>query len=145
MGLDMYLYAEKYLWRDDGKAKQIAVMFPEMGERPFKGVKVEFMYWRKANQIHDWFVRECQDGKDECQTKEVDREKLLELLDLCHQVKADPSLAPKLLPTAPGFFFGSTEYGEYYMEDIEATIKGLEPLLDENAFSDWDFSYRASW
>jgi hypothetical protein len=145
MGLDMYLYAEKYLWRDDEQAKQVAALFPELGDKPVKGVKSEVMYWRKANMIHHWFVQECQGGKDECQTTEIDREKLQELLDLCKRVQADPSLAPTLLPCASGFFFGATEYGEYYMEDIEATITGLESILSNNNLKEWDFSYRASW
>ena len=26
----------------------------------------ELMYWRKANQIHNWFVQNCQNGVDDC-------------------------------------------------------------------------------
>lgn len=44
-------------------------------------------YWRKANQIHAWFVDECQGGVDECQLSDpIPREKLLELRNLCARI-----------------------------------------------------------
>jgi len=61
---------------------------------------------------------------------------------------ADKSVAEDLLPTAGGFFFGSTDYDEYYMEDILDTIKILEPLLKleiPKGFYPPDYIYRASW
>lgn len=58
----------------------------------------------------------------------------------------------KILPTEDGFFFGSTEYGEYYLEDIKYTIKGIEGLLKEaKEFEDkkmsfnLSFIYHSSW
>ena len=38
--------------------------------------------WRKANQIHKWFVDNCQEGDDNCQRHYVSRENLEELLEL---------------------------------------------------------------
>lgn len=61
---------------------------------------------------------------------------------------ADKSVAEDLLPTASGFFFGSTDYDEYYMEDINDTIRILEPLLKleiPKGFNSPDYSYRSSW
>jgi len=61
---------------------------------------------------------------------------------------ADKSVAEDLLPTTSGFFFGSTDYDEYYMEDILDTIKILEPLLKlevPKGFYAPDYTYRASW
>jgi len=43
-------------------------------------------YWRKANQIHTWFVNEVQGGKDECEPHPVSRDKLLELRNICAHV-----------------------------------------------------------
>jgi hypothetical protein len=113
-------------------------------ELPTVEVEVGVAYWRKANAIHQWFVNNCQDGNDDCRPAYVSREKLAELLDLAKQVKADPTLAEELLPTTSGFFFGSTEYGEYYMQDIEETIKQLEQVLASTA-DDWQFQYQSSW
>lgn len=54
----------------------------------------------------------------------------------------NPEVAQELLPTAEGFFFGSTDYDEYYMKDIDDTIKILEEALDDG---DGDYYYHASW
>ena len=52
-----------------------------------EGVSDGVAYWRKANAIHKWFVDNCGDGIDECQTMEVSKEKLEELLDTAQKVK----------------------------------------------------------
>lgn len=106
-------------------------------------------YWRKANQIHKWFVDNVQGGVDDCSKYEVDVEKLKELLKICKKVKKDHSLAEQLLPTQSGFFFGGTSYDEYYFYDIDTTIKILTPLLKElKAQPETIYSYieyQSSW
>lgn len=59
------------------------------------------------------------------------------------QVVAEPETAAEILPTASGFFFGSTDYDDSYRQDLEDTVRQLKPLLDEP--SEGDFYYRASW
>jgi hypothetical protein len=59
------------------------------------------------------------------------------------RVIEDPSVAKVLLPTQEGFFFGSTDYDQYYFEDIEATEKMLTELLNEP--EDGFFYYQSSW
>lgn len=58
------------------------------------------------------------------------------------QVIAQAELANKLLPTQDGFFFGSTDYDQYYLGDLQDTVAQLEPLLTEEG---GDFYYQASW
>jgi hypothetical protein len=77
---------------------------------------------------------------------------LINLLEVCKQVKEDPSKADELLPTTEGFFFGGTDYDEYYMRDIEYTIEILEQVLLEKVVNEKgreyypaDFSYTSSW
>lgn len=170
MGLDMYLTAERFLWsfgdnEDNDRRRAIHLQFPELGDNTdlgygeigFKveGVKAEVGYWRKANQIHAWFVKNVQDGEDECRPHEVEWEKLEELRDVCKRVLADRDLAPELLPSQSGFFFGGTEYDKYYFDDLERTVKIID-LIDEQLvtevsedgtfrYSLWDFTYRSSW
>lgn len=96
-------------------------------------------YWRKVNEIHRWFV-DLNDGVDDCKPITVYGDKILELVDLCKQVLADHSKAKKLLPTQSGFFFGGTEYDEWYFKDLEQTIKMLEDTKPEDTFV-----YEASW
>lgn len=46
------------------------------------------------------------------------------------RIMADPSLAQELLPTQSGFFFGSTDYDQWYWWDLEYTVEKLGKLLD---------------
>lgn len=153
MGLDMYLSAKRYLWSDKDKeiAKDIndAVGVECDPENRFIGssmmvkeVIIDAMYWRKANAIHGWFVKNCQGGKDECQETYVDRAKLNDLLSYCRQ--ALETKDAEILSPVGGFFFGSTEIDEYYWNDIEQTVIGLEKALTlpENQY---EFYYQASW
>jgi hypothetical protein len=144
MGLDMYLTAKRYMWyNEDALKEQVAAPFdlPE-GIKP-KEVSVEAAYWRKANQIHKWFVDNVQNGKDECKSHDVSREELQQLLDVCKRIQENPELAEKLLPTQSGFFFGGTNYDEYYMKDIYDTVVQLERALQLE--DSWYFEYCSSW
>lgn len=98
--------------------------------------------WRKANQIHNWFVTNVQNHIDECQEVWVSREKMAELLKTCQAVITSPKLAEELLPTRNGSFFGSTDYDEYYFEDIKHTVKILSAALQTDSDS---FYYSSSW
>jgi hypothetical protein len=102
------------------------------------------MYWRKANAIHHWFVINVQGGEDNCKEYYVSREQLQELLDILNRVDQNHSLADDLLPTANGFFFGDTDYQEWYYQDIKATIPVFENLLGQD-LDQWDFYYSSSW
>jgi hypothetical protein len=165
MGLDMYLYASqsfyatKYLSceqtdrqkQDCENTKQVAEMmggmeFLETGDSFFQPCKVrlQIAYWRKANQIHKYFVDQCARGKDECQDTYVEREQLEDLLNRCRTILEDHSKAEELLPSQSGFFFGSTEYDDWYFKDLEDTVPILEKIL-KDAPEDWDFIYQASW
>lgn len=118
---------------------------------PSVTVSVTVAYWRKANEIHAWFVENVQGGVDECQRGYVSQEQLVELRDLCERVldarEGDDALevAEELLPTRDGFFFGGTQYDEYYYEDLGETIRQLERVLSHPKIGDVDLYYRASW
>lgn len=154
MGLDMYLSAKKYLSKyfdaeDTGKINAINDIFGiegiEDGDYGAQEVTFRIAYWRKANAIHQWFVDNIQDGVDECQESFVPREKLQELMELCEAIIANPKKAREKLPTANGFFFGSTEYDEWYMHDIKHTADRLHKILNDEALKKCDFYYQSSW
>jgi hypothetical protein len=105
----------------------------------------EGAYWRKANQIHDWFVQNVQGGVDECDEYPVTPGELMSLVETCQKVLANRDLAEELLPTTSGFFFGSTDYDEYYFEDLENTIEQITTALDNHTDSGTQFYYQASW
>ena len=148
MGLDMYLSAKRYLWsfneQDQALANKIDAEIGANSIGRTKEISREAMYWRKANAIHHWFVINVQGGEDNCKEYYVSRNQLQELLDTLKRVDQNHSLADDLLPTADGFFFGDTDYQEWYYQDIKATIPVFENLLEQD-LDQWDFYYSSSW
>jgi hypothetical protein len=57
----------------------------------------------------------------------------------------DPSVAKELLPSTSGFFFGSTDYDEYYVEDIKNTINIITKVLETTDFEAQMIYYCSSW
>ena len=152
MGLDMYLKARKFInnWDYRPEDKPINQAIREavgLGHRNDEDADVYITigvgYWRKANQIHKWFVDNCQKGVDDCRESYVSREKLETLLALCKETLETKDASK--LPPQSGFFFGSTEVDEWYWADIEHTIKTLESALNDRALDNWDFEYQSSW
>lgn len=151
MGLDQYLYAKQYTSEGYARPDMFASLKEAVGsdikflvkESPSISVEMKVGQWRKSNQIHQYFVDNCQDGEDDCRESYVDRSKLEELLDLCKKVLADHSLAEELLPAQSGFFFGSTDYNEWYFSDLEDTVSILENCLLMG--DTWSFYYQSSW
>ena len=154
MGLDMYLTGKRYMSKyfdekDAERIEKVNEVFGFEGEEDadYNAVEVSFRvgYWRKANQIHQWFVDNVQDGVDECQETWVSREQLQELVDVCKTVLADMSKAEELLPTQSGFFFGGTDYDDWYKGDLEYTVERIEKVLKDPALQKCDFYYQSSW
>lgn len=106
-------------------------------------VSVNVAYWRKANQIHNWFVTNVQDGEDNCGEYYVSQDNLRELLATCRAVysEKDPS---ELMPQG-GFFFGSTDIDEWYWADIKNTIDQLDGIINLSEFENLSFYYQSSW
>jgi hypothetical protein len=139
---------KKYVSEYTDKENYEKINSIDVGQKDYKinHIVVEVMYWRKANAIHDWFVREVQAGVDECQESPVSASKLKELRDLCREVMADKKKANLILPTKSGFFFGDTSYDEWYFMHIENTEKQLTEILeDKNFLNIWEFYYQSSW
>lgn len=132
--------------KKDKRREGIRKLYPEMfmsGNIEYIGVEFEAGYWRKANHIHKWFVENVQDGNDDCRPHDVSRNDLKLLLKLCEEVKKINDSAEDLLPTTAGFFFGCTEYDEWYFKQIDNTIEIIKKCL--KLPDDWDFEYHSSW
>lgn len=127
-------------------------------------------YWRKANCIHKWFVDNVQDGNDDCGDYYVSEEQLKELAELCqkdidylnslvyinsdeqedffskekftYKIYTNVDETKINLPPQSGFFFGNTEYNEYYLETLQETINIITPLLEDG---NGDIYYSSSW
>lgn len=172
MGLDMYLNRKRDLnWEE---IQGLQNKFPK-AQNPIYGIKEEIAYWRKANQIHNFFMKNDVVGSDTIAT--VDISDIRELLKICKRLKqelrltkgkihtgakyskngveeiyeegeviANPELAEELLPTRAGFFFGGTDYDSYYYEQICEAIPILQKIVDEhNKYENVSYEYIASW
>lgn len=146
----MYLEAEQYVSDYDPESNALLEAIKSnapfgLGDFAPTHVKFELAYWRKANAIHNWFVQNVQDGKDDCNDFYVPVAKLRDLKDLCEKVLANIELAPELLPAKQGFFFGSYEYDEWYEQDLRNTVEKLNKILSHPDSKKWWISYRSSW
>jgi len=144
----MYLKGKRYISDYDDQDKvlinKLTQHFPELSEtQTLQEVTVRVGYWRKANQIHKWFVDNIQEGDDNCGDYYVSRESLQDLRTLCQQVLDFRHLATDKLPPAQGFFFGSDKVDEHYFRDLEDTIKIIDGALALP--SSWDLEYSSSW
>lgn len=158
MGLDMYLSRRVYVgnWDHDPEGQKLAagimdaLGLPTDGRERYQNagfyVEIPEAYWRKANAIHGWFVRNVQDGSDDCGHYEVSREQLQELRDLCQDILSGKRPKDDLPPTA-GFFFGNTDNDEYYREDLAHTVEMLDKVLAAKPLGKYgdDFQYHSSW
>ena len=182
MGLDMYLSKKTYVkqWSHRKPEDQFEVIvkkggvtYPNIKTERISYVTEELMYWRKANQIHGWFVNNATELEQEVRYY-VSKENLEELLLTCKNVLTILENSNKiikqivggwkdgeeykvdvetydcvdeindLLPPTQGFFYGSDTIDEWYKQDVENTIKFLEEELP-NTFEDDEFEYYASW
>lgn len=184
----MYLYKKYYIRNSLNEAdKQIKVTVPKalkdrvvIDNKKVRYITQEVAYWRKANQIHNWFVNNVIGGDDEDNGGDhyVTRKQLVELYETCkkvvegsklvagkikngqtynHMTKGwddimvdgayieDHKLAEELLPATDGFFFGSTDYDQYYIADLTDTMEMLRPVLYETPDDEGDYYYSANW
>lgn len=183
MGLDMYLSKKTYVkqWSHNKPEEQFEVSvkkggitFPDIKAERISYVTEEVAYWRKANQIHGWFVNNCEEVVADVKYC-VTRENLEELLETCKKVVEmldkstkttkkvvsgwssgeqtytdievyDTEDILEILPPTQGFFFGSDNIDEWYKQDIEDTIKVLEDELSVPKIGyGADYEYYASW
>ena len=154
MGLDQYLNAHKFvgdmpfLPEEQQPVTQRIVEEIRGGEildPEWRVVKVTLraITWRKANQIHKWFVDNVQGGIDDCEEYFVKYKHLEDLWALCDHV-IETGDARGLKPQE-GFFFGSTEIDKNYWDVLEATRTELDRLIGNKAITEWSFTYQASW
>jgi hypothetical protein len=138
MGLDMYLTAVLDV---EEKQEELQILFPEV--ESIETVSTTIGYWRKANAIHAWFVNNVQGGEDDCRLYNVCNDDIQSLLELVNNVIEKKQKPEEVLPSMDGFFFGKTDYDEYYYEDLVHTKTILEHALRLNK-SGWRVKYQSS-
>lgn len=161
MGLDMFLYVDKYVSRKDYNKEVGEYDFADnpafkeivdtlnvdklITTNDWSGLKVSLPvgYWRKANQIHGWIVQNCADGDNDMSRIYISKNKAEMLVRICKRVLANPKLAPELLPPKSGFFFGSSTIDDYYFADLNLTIEIFSKVLASSEAE--NIYYEASW
>lgn len=101
------------------------------------------VYLRKANAIHRYIVENYADGVDDCRIITLSRDDIEALHERVKAVVNDRFLAPELLPTSDGFFFGGTHYDDWYFDQLKSFDRELDAMMNRD---DWDvIQYQASW
>lgn len=59
----------------------------------------------------------------------LDKADIIQLRNDIQSVLLNPKRAPYILPTQAGFFFGSTDYDDYYFETLAGMHDVLERIL----------------
>lgn len=127
MGLDQYLEKRKKNVKD----------------APYE----EVAYWRKANQVREWFVNniEAMTYDSNCEAFPVTKELLEQLVLDCKKVLNNKCQATELLPTSSGFFFGGTEYNEYYFDGLKQTVTMVQKVINETDWETEEVAYYEWW
>lgn len=138
MGLDSYLFLK-------GKQSQ------------------EMCYWRKANEIHRFFTEKALDcNEDNCVEIPCNLDDLEELEEYCKIIlnasknnseivyedahwNCWQDFAMDYLPRTSGFFFGSTEYDEWYLHDLEKTLDMFNDMKNQGHWNEENDFYYYAW
>jgi hypothetical protein len=158
MGLDMYLSAAKYAHNFDNSPPEEKALYrkllAEVGiarfrpihNMPYICVRLLIASWKNAYQVNNWLVAHALGGEDIRQVdREVEREQLQELMDLCEQLlqQKDRKKAAALLPS-PDCWLKTEDDWDYYWFHLEITVKQLGAVLNNQRFDGWEFFYEAS-
>lgn len=88
-------------------------------------IKGQDRSYRKANQIQNYFETRFYEGGNEadneqynCVNTKVDDFTINDLLDRIHKINENPTatVAEAEFPTTSGFFYGDTDYDEFYFQ-----------------------------
>lgn len=146
MGLDMYLRREISGLEEDGVMEKINERLEAIGVKETNNIELnlvqEVLYWRKFNALHEYIFKQYGGEEDNCTKIYLGVEELRDICDLLREIVRVAKLkdgkivnaneVARLLPTAEGFFWGSTDYDEYYYNEVKSTVEELERLLVED-------------
>lgn len=169
MGLDMYLYCnskaltdkvhdgEPYgehitpfykrrgivmYWRKANAIHKWFVNEVQDGNDDCGTYEVDIEKLRELRYICERIIEQCPlvDGKVSC-GRRFENGKWHDIIE-DGKVMDNVEVAEELLPTASGFFFGSTDYDQWYYEDIRFTAEQLGVILDALEMQEGDFGWK---
>lgn len=149
MGLDMFLGKRTYIGneyrKDENKIKLENANNTNINANKITYITESVACWRKANAIHGWFVKNVQNGIDNCDDYPVSFDQLKDLLSIVKKVLKSPEKARTLLNPYEGFFFGTYDIDSYYISDLEYTEKILSEIIKNKEHYQCDYFYSSSW
>ena len=143
-----YIQEEVGYWR---KANHIHAWFVANVQDGVDECKEYYVNAEKMKEL----LKLCKEIKEKCQLVpgkvtngyrfDEKGEKIYDYVD--GKIMTNPKFAAERLPTQSGFFFGGTEYDEWYMKDIDNTIEILEAemAINYDTVYEPEYYYRASW
>ena len=109
-------YTEGVMAYDDLKAaldKEVEMHY-EQYDAYFRKVNFLFAYFEnKGKMLDQWFAF-------------VDKEDVDDIIEKCELVLSHKEQANTLLPTQAGFFFGSTDYNDWYYSDVKDCLRQMK-------------------
>lgn len=100
--------------------------------------------FKKANQIHRWFLENIQNGVDDGRFYVVEEDQFKKLYKLCTTVDSNPAQAEELLPTLKGFDIGSAKYDAVYYENLSKVLIILGHINNSFDFEKNELVYSSS-
>ena len=133
MGLDMYLNIHSQ-WYDYGDGKLVKKPHPGTDVDKVKTARViHEVYWRKANQIHNWFVENVQDGDDDCGEYDVATSDIESLLATCNRLIDEVCKVDKYLHLDKRYIKKhKKDHEKYGHHDYDGEISNLEEKIPIN-------------
>ncbi len=150
MGLDMYLYKKTFIGFGNEMVLKVKKdnVWIELKSHSISYISEIVGEWRYSNQIHKWFVDNCQGGVDDCNRYKVLLSQLKDLKIACEEVlsKRDYNISKTVLPTLEGPGFGDIDYQDEYYDDIEQTLDILEDVTNQKENGLFvTFEYQSWW
>lgn len=97
--------------------------------------------FRKRNWLIPWVEKTIAIEVENCETYLLTKEQVHDLLSDIDTVLEDHDKASEILPIQSGFFYGNTDYDEWYFADLEDAKTRLtelyNDLLDGETVSFW--------
>jgi hypothetical protein len=100
-------------------------------------------YFRKVNFLIPFVESKLDRELEDCESVDLSVEDMTDLVERCKTVLENHDKAEELLPTQSGFFFGSTDYDEWYFRDVQQVYDDASEVLgtmhegDTAAFWAW--------
>ena len=142
-----FIYKLSKYFRNDFETKNLrsAGSIKELGDYLNKLYKYYYkpcdLYFRKVNCVYRYFEDRLED--ESCFIEKSDAVDIMERAIKILTSK-DTELAEELLPTREGFFFGGTEYNEWYYQGLVEILSEFGGLLSK--WDDGDLCYiHMSW